>query len=311
MISPKTATTSGACACCGSVPIYVRTRSCQAGYIGFGDFIGTPHAFYRTKTADGGTLIGCNTHDLLTESCDYISRLSESYTYTGAAHYNDDGSITGTISQIGKSATASTAGPTCDTPSVTFATKSSTNAAFTGSSSDLVWQPSNYYTKTKTATIAQILGTGSCVSNSPHDNTYGAYSGSITITLSDQDTAEAAFSRCLANLPDWTAWTLVAHSATIFTYRLARYQSSAGTDIWGYQECEWEIDKTGLLPSHTYTISINMMRSIFAANSYSLYSTVTVTGTTDGSGHLVVSGTVPNDEGFDTYADDSGIVITP
>lgn len=126
--------------------------------------------------------------------------------------------------------------------------------------------------------------------------------GGGVVIISNPDTEDAAVTR-LQGCIGWTSWNTASPTAC-----LARYQVRT-TGVFNHQDAQWQVSKTGLIPSHTYTVAVTMQRSIYGAGSYSLYTTDSVPATTDGTGAFVVSGDVPNDPGFDTYADT--VTITP
>lgn len=275
----------------------------------------SPQQYYKTKTANGGTFTFCDSSDANpSTACNKVSRLTQSWKYSGGCSYAEDGTITGTVSMVGTLDVHSSPTSSCVAATGPESTKSGCDCSFAGSLTDVLFPslvtgggkyPSGSgYTISTSSTVKTFSGSEICTAANDGSNRQGFFTGEVSLTLSDEDTVEDAAARLIASLPGWTDWAPGTPTAC-----LARWQVQT-TDSWGYQECQWKVERVGMIPSHTYTIDIPMYRSAFGAGSYSLYTTVTVTQASDSSGNLVATGDVPNDEGYDTYADGTGVVIT-
>jgi len=316
MISAKTFTTSDPCICCTAISC--RTRGGSAAMERWPSFDNTlsPQQYYKTKTADGGTFTFCDSNDANPSiDCDKVSRLTQSYTYSGSCSFAEDGTISGSISMDGKGDFKSSPSSSCVDATGTFtsANKTSCDCTFGGSLTDLLFPSAitgggkypvgSGYTLSTSATEKKYTGSAYCTAANDGSNRQAFYTGAVTLTLSDEDTTDDAIARLIA-ASTWGDW-----NGGSPTTCLARWEVQTGSG-WTYLEAQWKVERTGLLPSHTYTLSIPMQRSDFGAGVYTLYTTVVVTSDTDSSGNLFATGDVPNDEGFDTYADGSGVVIT-
>lgn len=280
-----TATTTERCPCCSITnTLQCRTRSGTPTLCGFSEYASasTPPKKYLTKTFSGtadfavhvpGT--GCTV-----QSCTF------SDTWTGSIEYDSAAcstSGTGTQTRAGN----------CGNDGVT---NNTTIEVYT----------SGIFTYTKTATTNQTVIDG-CVSNTK------ALTAGVTETLSNEDTEANAISRFQA-ATSWGSWTNSGASGCTGTPPsccLAYYESRTAGFSFAYAEAECRVTATGLTPSTGYTAKIELYRRAYGTGSYVHYQTVTVTGTSDGSGNLTTSAaTVTNTKGYETYAASSSLFVT-
>lgn len=158
-----------------------------------------------------------------------------------------------------------------------------------------------------TSTNDQLIGNEQC---SPGDSYELKTIGNITATLSSEDTDEAALAR-LESSSSWGSWFQIgsgSHGCDASltdnppeTCCLARYESRGGATFTHFDE-NWKITASGLVPNKAYSTKLSFYRSVYNVGSYSLYETITVGAISDGSGNLLIQGSVPNVKGYDTYA---------
>lgn len=121
-------------------------------------------------------------------------------------------------------------------------------------------------------------------------------STSATITLSDEDTPADAIVRLLA-LSSWSAWA--DPSPGFCTSSWEEFPMFPGG--FNYTEAQFRYSATGLTPSTSYTLTLDVYESLYGMGSYSMVGTVTAGFTTDGSGNAIITGNVPITLGYDTY----------
>ncbi len=128
-----------------------------------------------------------------------------------------------------------------------------------------------------------------------------------TATLSVEDTEANALTRLFAGAAGtWSAWTATGSGSggTCLpgTCCLARWElRGAGDFSITYQEAEWRVVRTGLTPSTSYSIKVELWRRVFGVGSYVYYGHQYFTASSDGAGNLSTTGAVANDRGFETY----------
>ena len=130
----------------------------------------------------------------------------------------------------------------------------------------------------------------------------GGPSGSIetasangVITLSDLDLPADAIARLIAVSP-WSTWVNPAPGFCTSSWGI--------NDIPGgftYIEAQFQYNAIGLLPSHSYTLTLDVYQSVFGMGSFTMIGTITASFTTDASGNATVTGNVPITQGYDTY----------
>lgn len=123
--------------------------------------------------------------------------------------------------------------------------------------------------------------------------------------LQSEDTDEDARARLLAS-PEgaWSAWQIVLDgtNGTCINPACCRAAWEIRTDqTYVYREAEWRATIQALTPGTHVTIKINVYRKTFGGPTYALLQTEEYDVTADGDGNAVATGTVVNDEGFETY----------
>ena len=284
-----TATTATACGCCGTLEaatLQCRTRGGTAVLCGYEEFASpsTPPKKYRRVDRSGGyffqgyTSASCTTTDPLTIECDYY----------GFCEYNEN-----TCIENAQGFVDCGLGPVAQC----------TNAL--GSDGGR--------TEVVTATTRSWTPTGNCFFNG---TAWGRYTSlTALIALSVEDTNEDAITRLLAGAGGtWGSWLTPGASGCAGTPPpccLARWEERTSDFDFVYVESEYRVTASGLLPSTGYSARVEIYRSVFGANTFSLFQTLIVSGTTDGSGNFSEDGAVPNEEGFESYAAAAYIVIPP
>lgn len=130
--------------------------------------------------------------------------------------------------------------------------------------------------------------------------------GSNSVILSIEDTEANAISRLLSGMGG--VWS--GYAAGSSTTCLADWQQRTTGFSFAYQESQFQIEKTGLLPDTSYAVTVDVMRQVFGTGSFELYQTITVAGETDGSGNLTISDQdVPNLVGYETYVTNAQVQL--
>ncbi len=155
----------------------------------------------------------------------------------------------------------------------------------------------DFVTCTETSKIAELNfsvpticpgGSGECGTNFFNLNFEG--------TLSNQDTEAAAIVRAMASAV-WSDWGSVAPCIAEWAVRTVD-----NPEAFAYTEAQWRVVRSGLFPSAAYQVAVPIYRRVFGVGSYVLFQTVTAVVMTDASGNLSVSNTVPNAQGYQSYA---------
>ncbi len=284
-----TSTTPNPCGCCGGEPpddcFSCRTKGPTATLCGYPEFVpvdedsedvpcNTPGKIYR-KASYSGALTIC---DYNTVGCspDHLQK-STIVTYSGACEKDVDD-----CSQISNASVAREVSTVTCGGSGTVTTTSECPVFST--------EPDSVFTPvvTEDCTVLTVDGTEEC---SNFGSTSVFVSGEVVVTLSEEDTEADAIVRLLATA-SWSSYG----SACVAGYQVRTGPSFSYTDV------QWRVVKTGLLPSTSYDVDIEIWRRSYGVGSYVLYSTLTATGTTDGSGNLTITGDVPNDRGYQSEA---------
>lgn len=157
----------------------------------------------------------------------------------------------------------------------------------------------DFTTKSGGDTVRTVSGNGSCVASG--GGNYSKYSGSVSETLSEEDTDEDALAR-LIGLSDWSLWTTVGGVGceTADACCTAAWEPRSG-QTFVYREANWRVTGTGVA-GNTYAVSVKMYRREYGVGSWTLFQTVVATAVADGSGNVLIEGTVPIRRGYETYA---------
>jgi hypothetical protein len=160
-------------------------------------------------------------------------------------------------------------------------------------------------TKTKTlwalsAACGTTCGGGnSCGAAAPETNS--------AATLTNIDGEANAITRWMNTSPAWSGYSACGTPPN--PWCLAQYEQRTG-QTFHYQECKFNVTKSGLVAGKLYHATVDVYRSPYGAGTYSLYQTLVLTGTTDGSGNLAINDqVVPNAIGFDTYVTNAVILL--
>lgn len=176
---------------------------------------------------------------------------------------------------------------------------SSTGCSFTDSRfGNFVTNPANQCVDMfGTDTTSGNLANGLCASCFTFPNAQQVMSTNQLVTLSNPDTNANAISR-LINQSSWTNWV----TGNVINDCMARYEERIGT-TFAYNEARWKIYATGYLPNTGYAVNVSFYRAPYGTSSFVLYQTSTYQVSTDANGNTnELIDSVPNAEGFDTYA---------
>jgi hypothetical protein len=164
-------------------------------------------------------------------------------------------------------------------------------------------------TETKTATTRTLTGNNTCVlSARTYDDPfpYVKVVGTVTETLSDEDTETDAIGRLLAGAGGvWGSWNPVGDgtggTCLPSACCLTSYQIRTSGDSFAYEEAQWKAEWASLQPSPMYFTQLHVMRRVYGINPYVAYQTMLISGTSDALGNLELIVDVPNLRGYDTY----------
>lgn len=217
-----------------------------------------------------------------------LDPLVETLTYSGTASYDsvtgvltEDGEVSGSVFNAGTGALeAVSAGGLA---SVDDAKTRLGSANFDDDDSGLVHQ---------------LAATDACVAFGTPTHYRKVTAVDAADTLSDEDTEEDAIDRLLAA----AAWSEWATATTPETACLAEWEERTSGFEFEYYEGEWRVVRSSLTPSTTYWVRITYFRRPYGSGAYELFAYEVKSGTSDGSGELTIEGTVPNEQGFQTYA---------
>lgn len=255
-----------------------RIKGGTVSLCGFNEYTSpsSPPKRYRTETANGSSATcvyhgaGCNPPDFFE---------SDEYAFVGSRGYDISCSYSTSATQ-----TFSQGFISCGTYE---------NIEVTPWNGGLIaFAPATFNT---TRTLNQITSTPGCHAqgvNSTNSN------GTVESQLSDEDTDADVIARVIAS--PWSAW-FGGNCTAGWSIRISGYS-------FVYQEAEWRVEASGLIPSHNYDLTINIYRRP-TGGVYSLYDTVTTTHASSVSGTIDVIDTVPNAQGYETYVDSNVILI--
>jgi hypothetical protein len=163
-------------------------------------------------------------------------------------------------------------------------------------------------TETLTNHTRTLTGNGTCVYAPRYTGDAFPWveaTGTVTETLSDADTEEAAINRAWAGWT-WGSWHEVTinggacdNPACCLAYWTVRGPSDT---CFAVQEAQWKATRTGLTPGAAFRAKVKIYRAPVGTSSWMLYATIISTGTVDGTGKFEKTGDVPNESGYQTYA---------
>lgn len=133
-----------------------------------------------------------------------------------------------------------------------------------------------------------------------------AIQGTAVTTLSNPDSDANAIQRLIMG-STWSSWSTVGTDCSNPDCCLAQWQQRAAL-TFNYQDAEWRVERSGLSPSTVYNIDVDIARRVYGVGDYVHYATLSTTKATDAAGYLAVTGSVPNDANYQSYA--SGIILS-
>jgi hypothetical protein len=271
----KTATTPTTCGCCAppSGPCFPGAFSCRskggtATLCGFNEWTGfasVPPKKYK-KLAQGGGYVFTN---YTAAGCTTLSGSGFFCNWTGECFYTLPGCVE-TLNGI----------QNCGLGNVQNC--GNLGGDFPPGSPDTI----------TTSTLVQAIVTGACRFNGI---TWGKYTAANQFAqLSDEDTDALAIARLMAD----AVWSPFSDTIPACT---AKWETRTTGFTIAYQEVEWQIFVAGLAPDTGFAVQMNYFRRVFGSGPFELFMTETVYGYSDGGGALLITGVVPNEEGFETY----------
>jgi hypothetical protein len=148
-------------------------------------------------------------------------------------------------------------------------------------------------------TVESGIGTDTCTVADGNPSDHAIITGSVTFTLSNPDTESNAINRLLAGSDG--IWSTFVDSQSGGCCQA--WWESRSSDSFNYKEIRFNIIGSGFTIGHIYMIPVEIYRSIYSSTpSFTLYSTRYYTISPDISGNISFIDTVPNTEGFITYA---------
>lgn len=301
-----TATTTERCPCCSITnTLQCRTRSGTATLCGHSEFanatggVSTPPKKYRTKTASG-TMEDCA---YTIAGCSGAPGAGAKYVYSGTCTYSDTDCSTSNSLNYKEYNNAGAC------PATTLTIDSAQPCAW-GDTTDPA-SASCLMDIAVSKTRVDRAGTNTCCDVG--GGTYTIRTGSMYWELTTEDTEADAIARFQAanSFGSWINSGDTGCTGTPPSCCLAKYESRTSGFSFAYADAECRVTATGLAPSTGYTAQIELYRRAYGSGSYAHYQTVTVTGTSDGSGNLTTAAaTVTNTKGYETYAASASLFVT-
>ena len=287
---PSASSTTGAnCGCChqpptpcislGTALLECRIRGGTATLCGFSEFVSpsSPPKKYRVKSY-GGTYITCEWDDA---GCSSLHS-GVMTVLSGACSYDPTTCVQSSTGQV-LAYQQNSVCPPGGAPGVT--------PNYCGDFGVGATAQAGYITQTERDRVPG----SQCV----HDisGVWFTSSGSLTSTLSNEDTESDAIARLLAGGGGtWGSWTAGAG--------VAQFEQRTTLFTFAYQEAQFRVTINGLTPASAYHVSVDIMRRAHGSGSYIKIATNIYAFTSDGSGHYQFSDTIPNVEGYDTTVGD-------
>ena len=155
---------------------------------------------------------------------------------------------------------------------------------------------------TNTQTTTTATGTGACSGTANGC----IINGPLTKTLSSPDTETNAINRLLAGAGGtWGSWIVSGAAGCTGTPPsccLADYEQRTTAFTFDYHESQFQVTQSGLTPTRLYYCQVQIYRRTYGTGTYTLFQTLYLSATTDGSGNFSLQGNVPNAEGYQSYA---------
>jgi hypothetical protein len=301
-----TATTSGPCGCCAPAPTGCFTVRQKIGSSGPCGFLVMPPpplfipTFYRTAT-QSGSLVWCNqSNDCLTDNDQW------QVDFSGSCYFDV---MTCVLTQAGQAQFYQSSG-VCGS-SMIAVSLIDVCGVYPADATGTPWPAgpqANLAQNAPSGTLRESYTiTSGCI---PYPGAHATPSvATAQLVFSDQDMPTDSYARAVA-AEAAASWSAYASVSTPHSSQCAiNIESAGGFSPSTYAEQEWKIEETGLTPTTTYYATVLIYRST-DGTTWSLYQTLSVSGITDGSGNLLITGYTANDLGYHDYADCDCVLTT-
>ena len=292
------------------------TRGGTASLIGYSEFTGMDYPFqcnsggisipprkYRTKTYSGSTLyVQYGGPDYCTpgSSCAAGGEFSrDRYDFTGVDSWPVGG---GTETVGGTRKYYSSSGPCPCSPVLSLISTVPANTATPGAPGMV-----GFVIGACTPTSLSVFGDGICHTGLSYGTRMAT--GFSQVSLSDEDTDTDAKTRLLAGAGGtWSGYA----AADLPTCRAAwQVRTGFGQITFEYRQLRFKLTAGGLNPSTAYAAQVDVMQRAYGVGSYTKLTTLTVNGTTDGSGNLTITNQVVADyQGMESYVTNAVVLLT-
>jgi len=158
----------------------------------------------------------------------------------------------------------------------------------------------------------EVTGTNACVLyNAGSPTIYRSYSGNVEISLSNEDTPDAAMDRQFDGPDDgWGIWGVpysgnCAQPGCCLAFAV---EVEPGESVFSFQQAQFRIAGTGFDPNSGYQAEVQFWRRAHdSGDPYELFQTSDYSLDVQEDGTAEVIDDVPNEPGFDTYAATFGV----
>lgn len=297
-------TTTNICKCCGdciTATLKCATRGATLTLVGYPEFVvSTPPRMYRHK-AFSSTLINCDGPPHTPPTCASVSGVGRS-DVGGFCQVNATTGVesNNTTSNIKNVITISCVDPGIGASGGTIACSTVPVGKDIALSSAL--DPTIL-----TATTLRGVSRSDCY---PAGGTSGndrkwIGGGFYNIDLSDEDLESDAIVRFQGS----TSYSGFA-VCTAPSCCTAKYEQRTTSITFGYADAQWRVFQTSLTAGQLYYAHVPIYRRPYGTSpTWTLYQTLVTSGTTSVTGVLSIDGQVPNDVGFESYADQPCVVV--
>jgi hypothetical protein len=161
---------------------------------------------------------------------------------------------------------------------------------------------------TTTPTFIRVVGNASCANVGGPGSSHW-YTGNKEWTLDIEDTESDGIDRFAAD-NTWSDWQAVGGGCANPGCCLAYYEERTSGFGFDFQSAQFRVTAGPLTPSTAYDVNVLIYRRAYGSSDpWVLYSTITISTTSDGSGYISVTGDVPNASGYESYADSATITL--
>jgi hypothetical protein len=289
-----TSTTTAECECCGLTPtLECRTRSGNPALCGYQEYVSasTPPKKYRVQTYNEDK-----------QNCSYIGTgcAADPHGSTHSTVVNATSTYSSTTCGVTNVGTRNFGGSTDSGACVDYTGSLGSSQASGDESDDMTGAPAVTFFTLTTSTATHLLYTGNntCTDRGGNSN---IVRGTSDWALTVEDTESDAIARFQAGT-SFGSWLEVGVDCSVPDCCLAQYEPRTSGFSFVYADAQYRVTASGLLANTNYEARVKIYRRTYGSGSYTLYQTAIVSGTTDGSGNFSVTGDVPNDRGYDTYA---------